>query len=111
MKTTETITDTTPAITLEYENGFASKQFIEHITAIYCYGQKLSKMFLCKFLEAVIEYGIESKNASKNQLAYFIYDMVPDVEFCEVCAYCSNEILTNNARLEKYDYWGRGTEA
>ena len=66
---------------------------------------QLLYLYAVRALELVIDYGLEHHNASKNQLAYYLFDFIPDVTFSEIVAYCDNDILTTNARLEKYDYW------
>lgn len=97
-------------ITLELEGSFAVRQFIadqlrKHTELIDKPTDPLLKIYTARLLETVIDYGLEHKNASKDQLAFYLYDVIPDVDFAEVVAYCSNDILTNNARNEKYDYW------
>lgn len=42
----------------------------------------------------VIDYALKHKNISKDQLAYFISDLLPEIEFLEVAKFCSNECLT-----------------
>lgn len=103
MKTTthETINHTT----LDYWDNFAGKQFIEHLIHAHDITEANGAMFTARLLELVIEYGQEHRNNSKDQLAFYLYDVIPDVEFSEVVAYCSNDILTNNAKNEKYEYW------
>lgn len=106
--TTETITTFSGStITLEYSDHFAGRQFIQDL--IKQFGEPGENanhyIFSLRALEMLISYGVEHHNASKNQLAYFLFDTVPDVTFREIVAYCENDILTNNAQLEKYDYW------
>jgi len=105
--TNETITTNAGTVTLEYADSFAKDQFIKHIMSNYGdpKANQLLYLYAVRSLELVIDYGLEQHNASKNQLSYFLFDVIPDVEHAEIVAYCSNDILTNNARLEKYDYW------
>lgn len=35
-------------------------------------------------VENIVEYGLKNKNYSKNQLAYFLTDLIPEIEFEEV---------------------------
>jgi hypothetical protein len=94
-------------VKLEYTDHFAQEQFIEHIMEKYGdpKDNRLLYLYSVRALELVIAYGLEHHNVSKNQLSYFLFDVIPDVEHAEIVAYCDNDILTNNARLEKYDYW------
>lgn len=94
-------------IVLNFADYFAKEQFIKHVVSKYGepHDNELLFLYSVRALELMIDYGIEHNNASKNQLAYFLFDLVPDVTFAEVVAYCDNYILTNNARIEKYDYW------
>lgn len=109
MQTHETITTNNHTFELEYTDHFASDQFIRHVLNKYDNGDKkdLVYLFSARMLETVIQYGIEHNNVSLNQLAYFLYDIIPEMEYSEVVAYCENDILSQNARLEKYDYWDR----
>jgi len=104
--TNETITTNAGTVTLEYADSFAKDQFIKHIMSNYGdpKANQLLYLYAVRSLELVIDYGLEQHNASKSQLSYFLFDVIPDVEHAEIVAY-SNDILTNNARLEKYDYW------
>lgn len=106
MNNHETITTNTNEIELTFENNFDREAFIKHIVKkSESDGNERLYIFAVRFLERVIDYGIEHKNVSKNQLAYFLHEIIPDVEFAEIVAYCANDILTNNARHEKYNYW------
>lgn len=97
---------TTPIYNLEYEAGFAKRQFIEAVITKYSNDKdELLKIYTTRLLQLAINYGIEHHNNSKNQLAYYLFDVVPDVTFAEVVAYCADEILTDNAIIEKGDYW------
>ena len=46
-------------------------------------------------VENIIDYALENKNASKDQLAFFISDMLPEVEYTEVAKFCDKDILSD----------------
>lgn len=48
--------------------------------------------FAVDMAENIIDYGLKHCNHSKEQLAYFISDMIPEVEYCEVVDFCSSDI-------------------
>ena len=107
--TQETITTgASGSITLEYADHFAKEQFIKHILRKYEPAAKANQLlflFSIRALQLTVDYGQEHNNVSKNQLAYYLFDVIPEVTFSEIVAYCDNEILSDNARQEKYDYW------
>lgn len=43
----------------------------------------------------LIEYGLAHHNNSKDQLAYFLSDIIPEVEFEDIAKFCDNSILTS----------------
>lgn len=46
-------------------------------------------------VENIIDYALENKNTSKDQLAFFISDMLPEVEYTEVAKFCDKDILSD----------------
>ena len=52
------------------------------------------------FVENIIDSAVEHNNVSKDQLCYFVSDMLPEVEFLEVARFCENGILTNSTLKE-----------
>ena len=86
---------------LVYTNHFAKQQFIMHLLLKH---HLATCVYSLRTLENIVNYGLEHKNTSRNQLAYFLFDIVPDVEFKEVAAFCEDDILTVNAQYEKDDY-------
>lgn len=90
-------------ITLDYEGqGFASKQFIEHLIRKH---NLYNDVFSLLFLRKVLDYGLEYNRISKDGLAYWLIDLVPELEFNEVCGYYADECLTQNGQAAKRDYW------
>ena len=44
----------------------------------------------------IIEYAQKREHVSKDQLAEFVADLLPEVEFEEAARFCSDEILTDS---------------
>ncbi len=43
----------------------------------------------------ILEYGYKNKTTSKDQFAYFVSELVPEVEFLDVARFCDQEMLTD----------------
>lgn len=43
----------------------------------------------------IIEYAYDHQNVSLDQFAYFVSDLLPEVEFLEVARFCSDDMLTD----------------
>ena len=59
--------------------------------------------FLRETVENIIEYGQKHEHVSKDQFAYFISDILPEVEFGEIAMFCDDDILTADGQQEKRD--------
>lgn len=46
-------------------------------------------------VENIIDYAIKNKKVTKDQLPYFISDILPEVEFLEVARFCHEFYLTD----------------
>ncbi len=46
-------------------------------------------------VENIIDYATEHEHISKDQFAYFVSDMLPEVEFLEVAKFCEDGCLTD----------------
>ncbi len=46
-------------------------------------------------VENILEYALKHESISKDQFAYFVSDMLPEVEFLEVARFCADEKLTD----------------
>ena len=99
-------TDKDFTVELEYFNGspIDDKKFIEHIITKPRLSGPISA-YAVRCIENIVEYGKGHKTASKDQLAYFLYSLIPEIEFKEVVAFIEDESLTANAVDEKYSYW------
>lgn len=47
-----------------------------------------------ELVENVIDYATKYEHISKDQFAYFVSDMLPEVEFLEVAKFCEDGYLT-----------------
>ena len=105
--TTTTETKTTGSgrtVNLDYEgHGFASAQLIAYLIEKHpCIRMDA---FAVLFLRKVIDYGLENNRVSKDGLAYFLSDLIPELEFNEVCGYYADECLTENGKEAKREFW------
>ena len=48
-----------------------------------------------------MNYGKEHHGHTKDALAYFLSDMIPEVEFGEVAMFMDDDHLTRNGQMEK----------
>lgn len=61
-----------------------------------------------ELVENVLEYAQEHErypHVDKDRFAQFVSDMLPEVEFGEVAAFCDDEILTRNGIAEKERFY------
>ena len=49
----------------------------------------------CDLVENILKYALKHESVSKDQFAYFVSDMLPEVDFLEVARFCDNGKLTN----------------
>lgn len=45
---------------------------------------------------SIIHYAYYNENSTLDQFAYFVSDLLPEVEFLEVARFCEDNILTQN---------------
>ncbi len=45
---------------------------------------------------SLIHYAYYNENSTLDQFAYFVSDLLPEVEFLEVARFCEDNILTQN---------------
>ena len=60
--------------------------------------------FAREMAENIIDYGIRNLNHGKDDLAYFISDIIPEVEFKEVAGFCDDQILTDTGKAAKQEF-------
>ena len=49
-----------------------------------------------KIILSLIHHAYLYENTALDQFAYFVSDILPEVEFLEVARFCNNDILTQN---------------
>ena len=55
----------------------------------------ITNSFGRNIVSEIIEYAYEHQNVSLDQFAYFVSDLLPEVEFLEVARFCSDDMLTD----------------
>lgn len=70
--------------------GFNEKAFTEWLEEKYDLNS-----YAVEMVTNIIEYANKWEHVSKDQLAYFISDLLPEVEFEEVAQFCEDSILTD----------------
>lgn len=73
-----------------YNKGFNETAFIEWIEDKFELNTYAVQMVI-----NIIEYAQKWEHVSKDQFAYFIADLLPEVEFEEVVQFCEDSILTD----------------
>lgn len=73
-----------------YNKGFNEKAFIEWLEEKYDLNS-----YAVEMVTNIIEYAHKWEQVSKDQLAYFISDLLPEVEFEEVAQFCEDCMLTD----------------
>lgn len=77
-------------------NGVDQGSFYDWISETFV----VDSGYAWQLLSNIIDYGIGHENVSKDQLANWITDIVPEVSFEEVALFCADEILTNSTLKE-----------
>ena len=57
--------------------------------------------FTYEMVENLVNYGKEHHGHTKDALAYFLSDMIPEVEFGEAAMFTDDDYLTHNGQMEK----------
>lgn len=60
--------------------------------------------FMRRLIDNVVEYGEKEKTHSKDQLVYFLSDIIPEVEFGEIAQFADNSYLTKTGLMQKQDW-------
>jgi hypothetical protein len=61
--------------------------------------------FTRELIGNVLSYAEEHEHVSKDMFAYFVADIIPEIDFREVCGFCEDSILTSNGIYEKNRFW------
>ena len=73
------------------EEGFRRYDFMTYLEKNFSGFENPS---LRKLVENVIDCGLKHESVSKDQLVYWLSDMIPEVEFGEVAFFMSDDRLT-----------------
>lgn len=73
-----------------YNKGFNEKAFTEWLEEKYDLNR-----YAVEMVTNIIEYAHKQEHASKDQFAYFISNLLPEVEFEEVAQFCEDCMLTD----------------
>ena len=71
--------------------GFDSSGFMEWLEENFTTDNYARQTVL-----SIIDYAHKHEHISKDQFAYFISDILPEVEFLDVARFCNDDILTQN---------------
>lgn len=78
--------------------GFDENNFMAYLEATF---DGFDNCFLRELVQNVIDYAQKWEHVGKDQFAYFISDMLPEVEFGEVAMFCEDSILTADGQRMK----------
>ena len=78
--------------------GFDEKGFMSYLEETF---GGFDNRFLRELVQNVIDYAQKWEHVSKDQFAYFVSDMLPEVEFGEVAMFCEDSILTAEGQRMK----------
>lgn len=75
------------------ENGFNKEGFMNWLKEEF--PGVIDTHWNYDLVENIIDYALENKNTSKDQLAFFISDMLPEVEYTEIAKFCDEDMLSS----------------
>lgn len=90
------------------EQGFNKTAFMAYLENIF---QGFEYSFVRELVENVIAYANKWERVSKDQFAYFVSDMLPEVEFGEVAAFLEDACLTAEGQRMKYEWINEHSDA
>ena len=81
----------------EYDDhGLASKELIEYLIKDRSLRDSYrAEVFAILMLEKIIEYGEAVEDVSKDQLVYFLTNLIPELTYEEAVLFFDDEKLTN----------------
>ena len=86
--------------TYEIVKGFYYEAFIEYIKSEWEVND-----FALDMICNIVHYALEHECVSRDQFANFVADMIPEMEFAEVAAFCEDGHLTVYGKSEKERFW------
>ena len=78
--------------------GFDEQAFMAYLEEKF---NGFENPFLRGIVENIIEYAQRHEHISKDQFCWFLCDMIPEVEFCEIAQFAEDDILTDYGKGEK----------
>lgn len=75
------------------ENGFNKEGFMNWLKEEF--PGVIDTHWNYDLVENIIDYATNNKKVTKDQLPYFISDIIPEVEFLEVARFCHEFYLTD----------------
>jgi hypothetical protein len=87
------------------EEGFDKPSFMQYMEDTFRMGH-----FGRDTVENIVDYALKHHNHSLDSAAYFISDLVSEVEFYEVCGFFADNMLTRNGNFEKARFWTEKSE-
>lgn len=79
---------------------FDTQSFIGYIEG----KRNVNSRYLRDTLESIIEYANKHEQVSKDQFAYFLSDILPDIEFGEAAMFMDDGCLTENGLAAKNEW-------
>ena len=92
---------------LQYTDGIDANMLIKFLIEKHDLedGGKYAETFAIMMLEKTIQYGIKRHNVSKDELAYYLMDVIPELEFTEATAFIIDDQLTGDGLKHKNNFW------
>lgn len=84
--------------TITYFNGFDKDDFLWYVSRNYI---KHACGYADDLVENLVNYAIKNEHVSKDQLCYYLADMLPEIEFEEVAQFADDSILTEWGKQQK----------
>ena len=84
--------------TITYFNGFDKDDFLWYVSRNYI---QHASAYADDIVENLVNYAIKNERVSKDQLCYFLADMLPEIEFAEVAQFADDSILTEWGKQQK----------
>lgn len=78
-------------------SGFDKSGFMDYLQSNFTMNQR----YALDMIDNIIQYGIQKQNVSRDQLVWFLYDILPDISFKEIAVYCDDDKLTAYGLSEK----------
>ena len=81
--------------------GFDDTAFMEYLERSF---NGFDNCFMRELVKNIVNYAQKHEHVSKDQLVYFISDMIPEVTFGEVAQFADDDILTASGLSEKRNF-------